>query len=159
IGIIDWRRRELERLGVELRLNRYAEAADVTAEEPELVIIATGGLPDLAWLPGVELCTSAWDVLGGTVPLASDVLVYDGTGRHPAPQVAEMASAQGRRAQFLTIDAQLAQELTYAERAIWKKRTYTIGVPVTCDHALERVERRGNRLVATFRNLLTEQTT
>lgn len=159
IGVIDWRQRELERLGVEIRLNHYAEPANVLAESPEVVIVATGGVPDLAWLPGAELCTSVWDVLGGSVQLASDVLVYDGTGRHPAPQVAELACTQGRRVQLVTIDAQLAQELTYAERAIWKRRAYELGFSITTDHALERVDRRGNQLIATFRNQLTLQTT
>ena len=46
IGIVDWRVAELERLGVELRLNTYAEADDVLAEAPEIVVVATGGLPD-----------------------------------------------------------------------------------------------------------------
>jgi 2,4-dienoyl-CoA reductase-like NADH-dependent reductase (Old Yellow Enzyme family) len=159
IGVIDWRRRELERLSVEVRLNHYAEPADILAESPEVVIIATGGVPDFTWLPGAELCTSAWDVISGSAQLASDVLVYDGTGRHPGPQVAEVARAQGRRVQLVTIDAQLAQELTYAERAIWKRRAYELGLAVMCDHALERVDRQGNRLIATFRNLLTQETT
>jgi hypothetical protein len=60
--------------------------------------------------------------------------------------------------QFVSIDAQLAQELTYAERAIWKRRSYELRLPILVDHALERVERRGNRLTATFRNLMTRET-
>ncbi|HLJ20163.1 MAG TPA: NADH:flavin oxidoreductase, partial [Stellaceae bacterium] len=52
VGIIDWRRQELERLGVDLRLNTYAERAEVLAEEPEVVIVATGGTPDIEWIPG-----------------------------------------------------------------------------------------------------------
>ncbi len=157
IGIVDWRKRELDRLGVEVRLNTYAEPKDVLAEKPEVVIVATGGVPDLAWLPGAELATSVWDVIGGSAKLAPEVIVYDGTGRHPAPQVAELAVAQGKRAQFVSIDGMIAQELTYAERVIWKKRAYELGLPVTLDHEIEKIERRGNRLVATFRNLVTHQ--
>ncbi|MCK6449262.1 MAG: NADH:flavin oxidoreductase [Alphaproteobacteria bacterium] len=157
VGIVDWRKRELDRLGVELRLNTYAEMKDVLAEKPEVVIVATGGVPDLAWLPGAELATSVWDAIGGSVTLAPEVIVYDGTGRHPAPQVAELAIAQGKRAQLVSIDGMIAQELTYAERVIWKKRAYELGLPVTLDHEIEKIERRGNRLVATFRNLVTHQ--
>ncbi len=158
IGIIDWRARELERLGVDVRLNHFAEPDDVLAEQPDAVIIATGGTPDLDWLPGAEHCTNAWDVLTGSVSLGSEIIVYDGTGRHPAAQVAELAVAQGRDVSLVSIDAQLAQELSYAERAIWKRRIYGLGVPTTFDHELEKVERRGNRIMATFRNLLTEAT-
>jgi len=158
IGIVDWRRRELERLGVDLRLNAYAERADVLSESPDVVVIATGGTPDIQWIPGAEHCTSVWDAIGGSAPLANDIIVYDGTGRHPAPQAAELALAQGRRVQLVSIDAQLAQELTYAERAIWKKRAYELRLASLFDHEIEKVERRGNRFAATFRNLMTRET-
>ena len=158
LGIVDWRRHELERLGVEVRLNAYAEREDVLSEKPDVVIIATGGTPDIEWIPGAEHCTSVWDAIAGGTPLASDIIIYDGTGRHPAPQAAELVVAPGRKVRFVSIDAQLAQELTYAERAIWKKRAYEIGLATTFDHEIEKVERRGNRLVATFRNLMTRDT-
>jgi 2,4-dienoyl-CoA reductase-like NADH-dependent reductase (Old Yellow Enzyme family)/thioredoxin reductase len=155
VGIVDWRQHELRRLGVELRLNAYAERADVVNAEPDVVIIATGGTPDIEWIQGADLCTSVWDAIGAAAPLANDIVIYDGTGRHPAPQAAELAVAQGRKVQLVAIDGQLAQELTYAERAIWKKRAYELKLPIVFDHEIEKVERRGNRLTATFRNLMT----
>jgi NADPH-dependent 2,4-dienoyl-CoA reductase/sulfur reductase-like enzyme len=45
LGIIDWRMQELDRLGVEVRTNAFAEGSDVLAEEPDVVIVATGGMP------------------------------------------------------------------------------------------------------------------
>ena len=155
IGIIDWRAAELARLGVTVRLNHYAEAADVLAERPDVVIIATGGVPDIDWIDGIEHAASGWDVISGAVPLAGEVLVYDGTGRHPAPQVAELAAMQGRPVQLVSIDAQVAQELTYAERIIWKKRLSETGVSVLPDHEIVGLAREGNRIRATFRNLAT----
>jgi 2,4-dienoyl-CoA reductase-like NADH-dependent reductase (Old Yellow Enzyme family) len=157
VGLVDWRERELKRLGVQVRLNAYAEAADVLAEQPEIVVVATGGVPDLSWLPGGELCTSAWDIIAGGAALAPEVLVYDGTGRHPAPQLVERAAEAGKRVELVSIDNQLAQELTYAERAIWKRRAYALHVTMLFDHEIAGVERRANRLVATFRNLMTQE--
>jgi 2,4-dienoyl-CoA reductase-like NADH-dependent reductase (Old Yellow Enzyme family) len=159
IGIVEWRRQELERLGVTVHLDAYAEADEVMAEKPDLVLVATGGTPDIEWIPGAEHCTSIWEALTGNVPLGSEIIVYDGTGRHPAPQFAELAVGAGRRVSLVSIDAQLAQELTYAERAIWKKRAYELGLATTFDHQIEKVERRGNRILATFRNIVTGQTT
>ena len=158
IGLIDWRQQEIERLAVDIRLNTFAEPDDVLREAPEVVIVATGGTPDLEWLDGAAHCTSVWDALTGNVALAAEIIVYDGTGRHPAPQCAELAIREGRQVSLVSLDAQLAQELTYSERDIWKKRVYELGIPMTFDHQLEKVERRGNRLVATFRNLMTETT-
>ena len=39
--------RECAPLGVEFRFNVFAEAAEVLAEEPDIVIIATGGVPNI----------------------------------------------------------------------------------------------------------------
>jgi 2,4-dienoyl-CoA reductase-like NADH-dependent reductase (Old Yellow Enzyme family) len=156
IGVVDWRQAELDRLGVEIRLNAFAESADIIGEAPDVVVVATGGTPDLDWLDGAEHCTSVWDALTGNARLAAEIIVYDGTGRHPAPQFAERAVLEGRQISLVSLDAQLAMELTYAERAIWKKRIYELGVPTLFDHQLEKVERRGNRVTAIFRNLMTE---
>jgi len=158
IGIVDWRKSELERLGVEVRLNTYAEAANVLALGPDVVIIATGGTPDIEWINGAEHVTSAWDIITGAVPLGAEVTVYDGTGRHPGSQVMEVAAREGRAVNFYSIDNQLAQELTYAERIIWKKRAYELAVPMHFDRQIEKVERAGNRLHVVFRNLATGKT-
>ena len=85
----------------------------MVAEAPEVVIIATGGVPDIDWIEGATHCTSVWDAIGGAVALGSELIIYDGTGRHPAPQIAELAMREGRQVSFVSIDAQLAQELTY----------------------------------------------
>jgi len=156
LGIIDWRQAELERLGVEVRLNAYAEAADVQAEAPDIVIVATGGVPDIEWIEGGEHCTNVWDVISGAAALGSEVIIYDGTGRHPAPQVAEIAVREGRQVSLVSIDAQLAHELTYVDRVVWKKRIYELAVSTTFDQEIAKVERKGNRLIATFRNLITQ---
>ena len=91
-------------------------------------------------------CTTVWDVIGGTAPLGVDIMVYDGTGRHPAAQVRRWRLGRAGSSRSYSIDDQLAQELTYAERIIWKRRVYELGVArCTFDHEIEKVERRGNR--------------
>jgi 2,4-dienoyl-CoA reductase-like NADH-dependent reductase (Old Yellow Enzyme family) len=154
-GIIDWRTSELNRLGADIRTSRYAEPDDVIAENPDIVIIATGGVPDIGWLEGVEHATSVWDFLTGNAAPGSEVIVYDGTGRHPAPQAAEKAATAGSKASFISIDGEMAAELTYAERAIWKRRLYELDVPMSFDHRLVRIAKSGNRLTATFTNEAT----
>ena len=71
-GIIDWRVEELRRHKVDLRLNTFAEREDVLAEEPELVIVASGGMPRNPLTgPGAELTRDTWEVMGGGVRLSS----------------------------------------------------------------------------------------
>ncbi len=152
IGIVDWRVGELDRLGVDIRLNTYAEPSDVTALNPEIIIVATGGTPDLDWLDGTEHCTSVWDALTNSVPADDDIIVYDGTGRHPAPSCAERFAMAGRNVSLICLDDRLAAEMAYAERTLWKKRLYDLKVPVTPDLRLQRIERNGNRLTGLFVN-------
>ncbi|HIY67202.1 MAG TPA: NAD(P)-binding protein, partial [Candidatus Agrococcus pullicola] len=46
IGIVDWRIDQAKKHGAEIRLNTHAGADEVLAEDPDFVIVATGGLPD-----------------------------------------------------------------------------------------------------------------
>lgn len=155
IGIVDWRRGQLAKLGVEVRTNCYADAEIVQAERPDIVILATGGIPDLDIYEGGELMTSVWDVIGGTTSIKDDAVVYDGTGRHPALIAASMVHENGGKMRIASIDGQLAQELTYAERHVWKKKAAHWDVPVFFDCELERAVRAGNGILATFRNIVT----
>lgn len=155
IGIVSWRIAELERLRVPIHLNRYVDVADVASENPDLVIIATGGIPDLDWLEGSDLCTSAWDLLTGNAPIRENVLIYDGTGRHPALLAAEKVASAGRSVTLATIDGYIAAELTYAERVAWKRHLYKPKIPILVDHSLVSVRRDGIRLAAMLVNELT----
>jgi glycerol-3-phosphate dehydrogenase len=155
IGIVDWRIGELERLEVDIRTNCYADAGTVRAEAPDLVIVATGGIPDTDWLDGAELCDTVWDVLTGAVPGKDDVLVYDGTGRQAAASCALHLAQQGKSVSVATPDEALAVEMTYIDKSSFRKRFAELGIRSVVDVRLERVERRGNVLQATFRHELT----
>lgn len=157
LGITDWRRSELERLEVDVRLNVFAEAAGIAAENPEIVIVATGGVPDLDWLDGGDLCSSVWDMLSGQVPARDDVLVYDGTGRQGAPSCALKLAAAGKRVTFVTPDAAAGVEMPYQDTSSFRKRLYRQGIAPLVDHRLIRVRRDGNRLAAILRNDMTDE--
>ena len=155
IGLVEWRVRELDRLGVEVRFHRYLEPDTAGADEADVVIVATGGIPDLDWIDGAEHCTSVWDILSGTTRPSENAIVYDGTGRHAALTAAEKMCRAGCEVAFFGLDGHLAMEMAYAEQIVWRRRTYEIGLDPKLDRRLSRVEREGNRLRATFRNELT----
>jgi thioredoxin reductase len=154
-GIIDWRIAELAHLGVQIRCNVLAEEDDITALAPDLIIVATGGIPNSGGLPGEEHITSPWDILDGTVPPEGDVLVVDGTGRHVALSVAERVLTSGSRLQMAVIDDTLAAEQGYAEKVIWRKWARLKGIRPLFEEALIGVRRDGNALIATLRSELT----
>ena len=159
LGIIDWRVAELDALGVQIHFNNYVEHEQIIALAPDLVIIATGGVPNVDWLPGGELITSAWAILDGTAAPAQHALVVDGTGRHVALSAAERCRTSGARVEFVSVDETLALEQSYAERAIWRKWARSIELPLRTEEALVAVRREGNGLVATLRSELTDEQT
>ena len=156
IGLVDWRSAEIERLGVDVRFNHYVEPEAAGEDDADVVIVATGGIPDLDWIDGAEHCTSVWDILSGAVKPSEDVIVYDGTGRHAALTAAEKIRVAGSEVAFFGLDGHLAMEMAYSEQVVWRRRTYEIGIAPTLDRRLERVERDGNRLCVTFCNELTD---
>ena len=157
-SIVDWRVNELDILGVDLRLNCYAERDEVVAESPDVVIIATGGIPDPPWLEGAAYCTDPWDVIGGAAPLGDRVLVYDGTGRQTAPILAEQALKAGKSLTYVMLDNFPAKELVYAEQVIWRKRFAELSIAPLIDYTLSSVGKSGNALVAHFFHELTGET-
>jgi 2,4-dienoyl-CoA reductase-like NADH-dependent reductase (Old Yellow Enzyme family) len=155
IAIVDWRMSELEKLGVGIRLNTYAGAADVTAEKPDVVIVATGGMPDLGPIEGGHLCQTVWDVLSDEVPAKSDVLIWDQMGRHQAVSAALHLAEKGHSVQFVTIDDNVGLAMEYNARVVYRKRFAQNGVKVTLDQTLVAVRPAGNQLEAVFRHELT----
>jgi 2,4-dienoyl-CoA reductase-like NADH-dependent reductase (Old Yellow Enzyme family) len=155
IGIVDWRVSELERLGVDVHLNTYAEAADVLSQGPDFVVVASGGVPDVEWLDGAENCATVWEILGHTVAPGEDILIFDGTGRHEALSCADHLAAPGRKIVLVSRDNAIAAEMGYAERVIYRKRLYERGIDIVVDHRLAKVDRAGNKLTAVLVNELT----
>lgn len=112
VGIVDWRVDELGRLGVRLRCNVMADAADVLEHDPDVVVVATGGLPQLpqTLTPGRRV-VSAWDVLGGDARPSGDVLLYDDAGTHAAMSAAELIARSGARLEIVTPERSLGIEV------------------------------------------------
>ena len=159
IGIIDWRVQELERLGVTVELNSYVEVEDISELTSDCVIIATGGLPNLDHLEGGEHCTAVWDVLSGHAPLVDDSIVYDGTGRHGAASCAEFIAKNGRTVEFIGLDGDICQEVSYAEKTAFKKHFYELSIPTLFDQNLVRIERDNGQIIAFFVNEATGKET
>lgn len=156
-GIVDWREAELERLGVTLHLNTYATAETVLAETPDMVIVATGGYPDQGTFDGNELCLSVWDALGNPSAMADDILVYDGTGRHPAPSVAVQLASAGKSVTFAALDPIVAPEMEAHSQIIYRKRFAELGVQTLLEYEIVRVCPNGGRYHVSLRHLLTGQ--
>jgi hypothetical protein len=152
IGIVDWLGAQLEELKVDIRWETMATAADVENEQPDIVIVATGGLPDTDVAPGSELGISVWDALTGPA-LSGDVLVYDDNGQSQAPSCADhLAGQSGTKVEYVTPDRAAASDMGNFNFSIYLEHFYRKGVSITPDSRLIKIERHSNKLKATFSN-------
>ena len=152
LGIAQWLAAEVDRMGVTVHLNRYAEASDVLGEHPDIVIIATGGVPNIDWVDGAEHVVSVWDVLGGQVEPGAEVLVFDDHGDHQGPGVVEFLASRGSVVELVTPDRMTAHEIGATNYPVYLENFYSMGVTLTPDRRLRSVRREGNRLRAVLRN-------
>ena len=149
VGIIDWRMAQCTALGVKFNFNTWAEASDVTAENPDLVIIATGGLPQKDVLShGNELTVSAWDILSGDVKPGTNVLLFDDAGDHTAMQAAQFLAEAGSTVEVMTPDRSFAPEVMGMNLVPYMRALQDKKVTFTVTYRLSAVARDGNQLKA-----------
>ena len=149
IGIIDWRVAQCEAGGVEFRFNTLAGAEDVLSEEPDVVVIATGGYPHTEILEtGNDLVVSAWDILSGDAKPGEHVLIYDDAGDHPALQAAELIADTGAHVEIMTRDRSFAPEVMGMNLVPYMRSLQGKDVRFTVTYRLMAVLQAGNRLKA-----------
>ena len=148
-GIIDWRMAACERSGVEFRFNVWAEADDVRAENPDVVIVATGGLPNTSFLDeGEDLVASTWDILAGDVKPADTVLLFDDNGGQPGLQAAEFIAEAGSALEIVTPERFFAPEVGGLNHVPYARCFETNDVTITINRRLVAARRDGNGLIA-----------
>ena len=149
IGIIDWRLQRLNDLGVEVLYDVVAEAENVIAEKPDIVIVATGGYaanPVLEF--GQDLVVSSWDILAGRAKPAADVLLYDDNGAHPGLQAAEMIAESGSTLELVSPERFFAPEIGGLNHVPYARCFQDHSVKITINTRLIAARRDGNKLVA-----------
>lgn len=152
IGIVDWRLAEARLHGVDVRLNTYAEPDDVLALDPDVVVVATGGMPNTDVLTqGAELVRDTWDVLDGALRAAGDVLVFDDHGGHQALDAVEALLARGCRVEYVTPERMIGVDVGSMNSPAYLRLFADHDVRVTMPYYLRAVRRGDNgRLVATL---------
>ena len=151
IGITDWRMAQCAALGVEFRFNTWAEAEDVTALNPDVVIIATGGMAQKDILAsGNELTVSAWDILSGDVKPGQNVLLYDDAGDHTALQAAQLLAESGAVVEVMTPDRTFAPDVMAMNLVPYMRAIQDKKVTFTVTYRLTSVAKEGNLIKATI---------
>ena len=151
IGIVDWRVEQCDRAGVEFRFNTYAEADEILAENPDVVIIATGGIPDTDILKaGNDLAVSSWDIIAGDVAPGQNVLIYDDGADHPGMMAADVVAASGAHLEYVSPERQIAPDIGGINITPYMRRLLPRDVRFTlCRRAL-LAERDGDQIRVTL---------
>jgi hypothetical protein len=151
ISITDWRMSQCAARDVEFRFNTWAEAEDVTALAPDVVIVATGGMPNTELFESgkeQELVVSAWDLISGDVKPAQNVLIYDESGDHPGLMAAEVAANAGAKVEVMTPDRVFAPDIMAMNLTPYMRALQDKDVTFTVTRRLLDVARDGNKLTA-----------
>ncbi len=169
LDLMDWYERQFEKLGVTLRLNFFLDTNEIAVHPADVVILATGSLPDETgfqrWVPhepqllGIEL-PGVWSpeaVMRREARLGDAVVVYDEGGNWRGVGTAWALAEQGKKVTIVTPDAFVGKEIarTAADGAA-RKRLAILGVTFMPEQSVTRWHGNG----VTVRNLLTgvEQT-
>jgi len=153
IGIIDWRMAQCAARNVTFHFNTWADVENVTALNPDVVIVATGGLPNLELFEqrGKQAhVVSAWDIISGDVKPAANILIYDESGDHPALQAAEVAANAGACVEIMTPDRTFSPDVMGMNLVPYMRALQDKDVTFTVTRRLTGVVRRGNTLTATI---------
>lgn len=149
ISIIDWRMAQCERLGVRFEFNTWAESEQVQAEQPDVVIIATGGLPHTDVLAkGNEWVVSSWDIISGDVKPGKNVLVFDDAGDHAGLQAAEILAKSGAAVEIMTPDRAFAPEVMAMNLVPYMRSLQALNTRFTVTFRLQALEKISSGLKA-----------
>jgi hypothetical protein len=150
VGIVDWLAAEILRLGVVVRFHTLADSDTVLAEQPDLVVVATGGMPRAPAITGAELAQTSWDAATQPGPAPASALIYDEDGGHAAMSLAQHLTSQGCRVTIATQDRVLGRSLGGSSYPVYLGALADAGVQILTDRRLAGIERDGAMLRASL---------
>ena len=164
LDLMGWYERQFTKLGVSLHYHSFLETAEIEADAADVVILATGSLPEpqgfqrwlphLAALPGIGLggVWSPEEVLRREARLGDAVILYDEGSNWRGVGTAWAMAEAGKQVVLVTPEAFVGKEIarTAADGAA-RKRLAQLGVRMITESAI--AEWHGNG--ATVQSLLT----
>jgi thioredoxin reductase len=131
LGVVRWRRTQLEKLEVDVRLNIDVTRQMVEEIAADVVVIATGSTqrangwypPLTGYIPGGDLphVVTVSDVLTGKIDGARHVVVVDEIGYHQSSDPLEYLVARGATVEGVTSAGAFAADMLLVDRTLWLK--------------------------------------
>ncbi|MGB9860616.1 MAG: FAD-dependent oxidoreductase, partial [Moorellaceae bacterium] len=129
-GLRDHLTKEMERLGVQVKLNQEATLEAIRQEKPDVVVLATGARPAGLNLPGgtEQNVVTSWDVLKGKVQVGKKVAVIG--GGMVGCETAEFLAAKGHQVTVLEMLPKVAADVGPLVGPLLLERLKTLGVEI-----------------------------
>ena len=142
------------RLGVDLRTGTEATPELVRAEQPDAVVVATGGRPARPWWAGdLARVVDVRDVLEGRADPHGRVVVVDELGFHQATSVAELLADRGCAVEIVTNAMVVAQDLGVTlDLETWNVKAHAKGIGQSVDLVPMGVRPEGNGVVLSLQH-------
>jgi mycofactocin system FadH/OYE family oxidoreductase 2 len=133
---------QVTKAGVTVKLETEVTTAQVLAEKPDVVIIATGSIPKdfpVGGADGPGVC-NVWQVLQGEAVLGESVCLIDYDGHHRATATAELLAIRGKKVHIITSSLFIGAELGPTQDLyLTRQRLLQKGVTFTPDIAVMEV--------------------
>jgi len=157
-----WLSMELKRLGVDTRFNTDANAELVRGLEPDVVILATGGKPNLdgfaSWRdePGMQV-VSTHEIFQGRAMPGKNVIIYDVMGTYAGATCADYLVSRGSLVEIVSPDMSIGEDLGGTVRPVYNRRLLEKEVIFTPNFGLRHIYHEDDKVVAVLRNEYTNQ--
>ena len=141
-----------------MRFHTYADKQAVLDESPDVVVVASGGVPDLIGFDDQAggRAVSTWEVLSGewTATAPHRVLIFDDQGSFNAVSCAEHIAEMigGANVEIVTPDRRVAEEMGALNWPVFLRNLYTAGVKMTPDSRVLSVKAAGERCLVRVQN-------
>ena len=144
---------EMERVGVDVKLNTDANLETVKALSPDAVVIATGSVPRIPDdVVGLDLphVVQGWDAMRDKGEIGDRVALVLQEDYYETPTIAEYLTTKGKTVEVFHKSAHLGSEIPRYSVAMVLGHMEDVGVHVTPNLILTEIQKDGLEFVSSF---------
>ncbi|MBM4446976.1 MAG: hypothetical protein FJ023_06445 [Chloroflexi bacterium] len=138
--------KQMDKLGVDVRLGEEVNGKAITNAKPDVVIIATGAKPIVPDIPGVKgkNVVLATDVLKGDRRVGQNVLIVG--GGMVGCETAEFMVVKGKKVTIIEMLERIGADIERANRWVIMRRLRSLGVRMERNAKVEEITENGVRI-------------
>ena len=151
---------EMERVGVDVRLQTNANLDTIKSLSPDAVVIATGSTPRVPNdIPGIDLphVVQGWDILRGRAQTGERVAIISQEDYYETPTIAEFLAERGKQVEVFHKSVHLGTEIARYSIGMVLKRMEQCGVKIHPSVVLNAVREDGFELLSSWGDMTYQQ--